>query len=352
MATDVFVPVDDEEDGEVQAGAEPTKDDDARDDLIAAAEAALKSEGQELEQEERDEKGRFKPKPPQEKPKSEKPKEEAKPQDEKPSSVIARELAKRNERREAESSYKAKVQEADQVLARAREAAATLEKERAELAREREEIQRFKTTIQRDPMAAMKEVGWTADQFINNAERARDPNYQEIVSLRGELSKRDEVITRLTSRLDRLDEVEKKYATQAEQQQAEAEVKAFWSSIPEGSPVFNDDRYDDEDDILTHAKKVRQKYFDKTGKVASPQEVGQYLHYQALKRREGVPAETAGRKPGQAGQTKAKVSRALGSSDAQERRGSNGIKHVHDMSADEERQYLMDVAENALAADD
>ncbi len=315
---------------------EPEADD--RDALIAAADEALKdAPAEEAKSDGRDEKGRFL-----------KPTDLAKPKvEEKPSTAIARELARREARREEETSYKSKMAEAEQVLSRARAVADEMAEERAAIKREREEVEAFKATVRRDPMAAMKEVGWTAEQFITNAERARDPNYQEILETRSELSKRDALIEKLTARLDDYDARGKKYEEQTKAQQAQAEVSEFWTSIPEDSPLWANERYEDRDDIIAHARKVRQQYYDKTGKVASPKEVGEYLHYLALQRKV-APAQTAGRKPGQAGQTKAKVSRAIGSSDSSERRGGNG-KHIHDMTPEEEREYLMDVAKSAVS---
>lgn len=348
--TEVFVPTEEEESEESDALETPAAE---RDALIRAAEEAG-AESEESESD-RDEKGRFKKPAEAAKPPVQAPKK--KPEGEAPSSVIARELARRSERRQEENGYRAKIQEAETLLARAQEQAQAVVQERQAYAAKMKEVDDLLSTIRRDPMGAMQKMGWTAEQFIRNAERQNDPNYQELVTMQGELAKRDEMIDKLTRRLDRLDEVETNYAQQAQQRQAAAEVEAFWSSLPEDSPLFTDDRFEDRDDILLRARKVRQKYFEVTakknggrGKVASPEEVAQYLHYEALQRRNGAPAGTAGQKPGQAGQTKAKVPRALGSRDATERLGGQP-KHVHDMTPAEERQFLMDVANQAIAED-
>lgn len=346
--TEPYVPSDDEE---TEAGALGDASDDA---MIAAAEAAMKGEGDDKPkadkpkadiEAERDEKGRFL-KPPKV---VEKPGEKEKPKDSKPSSAIARVLAEREARREEESSYKSKMAEAEALMNKARGVIDHISQREAELSKREREVNEFISNMQRDPMGALKRAGWTAEQFITNAERAKDPNYQEVLSLREELQKRDALISKFEARLNGLEQYREQYENQGKQAQAQEEVRQFWSSIPQDSPVFQD--YDDQDDILYYARKVRQQYFDRTGKVASPQQVGEYLHYRALQKRSGVPAETAGQKP-KAGQTKAKVPRALGSSEASERRSGGGPKHIHDMSPDEEREYLMDVATNAISGGD
>ncbi len=347
--TEPYVPSDDEETTTDGLG------DATNDDMIAAANAALKETGASLEDDkkprekteieaERDEKGRFlKPPKPVEKPAT----KTGAP--EKPSSVIARELEKREARRAEESEYKGKTAEAEALMNKAQGILGRLEeRERGVLQRERE-VNDFLENMQRDPMAALKRVGWTADQFIHNAERAKDPNYQEVLELRGELAKRDAMISKFETRLNGLEEYKNQYESQGKQQQAQAELNQFWQSIPQDSPVYQD--FDDQDDIIYRARKVRQQYFDRTGKVASPQQVGEYLHYQALQKRNGAPAETAGQKP-KAGQTKAKVPRALGSSEASERRSGGTAKHIHDMTPAEEREYLMDVAAGAIGSSD
>ncbi len=310
-------------------------DDVADSDLIAAAEAAIKGEGADAAKD-RDEQGRFlKGQAPVEKPKA----KEAAP--EKPSSIIARELAKREAARAEESQFKGKLEEVKKAHAEVEQLRAQLQTQAAEVARERQQLAEAK----RDPGAFLKQQGWSADQFIDNAVRAKDPAYQESVALREVITKQDGVIANVMAKLEALEAKAKSYDEQGQKNQQAAEVQEFWTSIPKDSPVYQD--YDDRDDILYRARKVRQDYFDKTGKVASPKEIGEYLHYKALEKRAGTPAQPAGSRPN-AGKTKAKVPRALGGSDASERRAGSGAKHIHDMTPDEEREYLMDVAAGAV----
>lgn len=353
MAEEVFVPTDEAEENEATETPE-----DERDAMIRAAEASG-VENTEEEKSDRDDKGRFK-KTEAEKAKASQQANGAKgkpgvdPKDP-PSNAIAKELAKRNERRQEQSEYRSKAQEADQLISQVKSRMAAIEQRESEVSAKMQELNETLASIRRDPMGAMQKMGWKAEDFIRNAERQNDPTYQEIIGLQSELSKRDEVIDKLTKRLDRLDDVEKNYSTQAKQVQAQAEVQEFWASLPEDSPVFTDDRFEDRDDIIARARKVRERYYNATidprtgeGKVATPKEVAQYLHYEALKRRDGAPKQTSGLKPGKAGQTQAKVPRALGSGDSSERRGGSA-KHVQDMTAAEERQYLIDVANQAVA---
>ncbi len=307
-------------------------------DLIAAAEAAVReAEGaKEDGEKERDEQGRFKPAPV-----AQKPKEKA-PAAEKPSSVIARELAKREAARAEESQYKGKLAEAEQILAKVKEGAADLARQQQEIAREKQAL----ADARRDPAAFLRQQGWTADQFIDNAVRSKDPAYQEAIALREELSKRDAGIDELRRTVAALQAKADGHDKAGQQAQMQAELSEFWASIPQESPVWQD--YEDKDDIVYMARKARQRYFDQTGKVASPKQVGEYLHYKALEKRAASPAQTTGQKLN-AGKTKAKVPRALGSGDASERRAGNGAKHIHDMTPAEEREYLMDVANNAVA---
>lgn len=335
MGQEVFVPSDEETE---EPGEETGDVADA--DLVAAAEAALKGaekpEAKELEPE-RDEHGRFIRQ--EAKPKA---KAQEKPAAEKPSSVIARELAKREAARQEESAYKSKAAELEKVSGQLQSFQEQLQQQAAELARERQEL----LAARRDPAAFMKTVGWTADQFIDSATRAKDPAYQEAIALREELSKRDTVLDEVRSELKALKAKAQSYDDATKAAQSQQELQEFWTSIPKDSPAWQD--YEDQDDMVYFAKKVRQKYYDATGRVASPKQIGEYLHYKALERRAGASAPTAEQKPN-AGKTKAKVPRALGGTEASERRAGGNAKHIHDMNPDEERAYLMDVASNAIA---
>jgi hypothetical protein len=327
--TQPYIPNDEEE-----SDAASDLGDVADADLVAAAEAAMRGgepDAQKEGEKTRDEQGRFVKEAP--KAASEKPKEAAK---EKPSSVIARELAKREAARQDESQYKAKIAEANQLHAQVQQLHAQVQAERAALAKEKEEL----TRARRDPAGFFASQGWNAEQAIDLATRAKDPVYQETVALREELAKRDSVLHELRQTVHALKAKADGYDKQTEEAKSAHEMQSFWAAIPEDSPVWQD--YEEKDDIVYFAQKVRQRYFDKTGKVASPQEVAQYLHYKALQKR-APSAQTAAQKPN-AGKPKAKVPRALGSNDTVERRPSNGAKHIHDMTPDEERQYLMEVA--------
>ncbi len=329
--TQAYAPTDDDEE---------TPNDDAGDvadaDLIAAAEAAIKGESTDPAKE-RDEQGRFQKGQAPVKVEKPKAKEAAA---EKPSSVIAAALAKREAARAEASQFEAKLEEVKKAQAEVEQLRATLQAQAAEVARDR----RLLDEANRDPGGFLKAKGWTADQFIDNAVRAKDPAYQESVALREELGKRDTVISTLTSRLEAIEGKAKSFEEQQQKAHNANEMREFWSAIPKDSPVHQD--FEDQDEVIYRARKVRQDYFDKTGKVASPKEIGEYLHYKALERRAGTP-KSPGPVPS-AGKTKAKVPRALGGSDASERRAGQAPKHIHDMTPEEEREYLMDVATGAI----
>lgn len=352
-----YVPADDD------AGDEPVKtstspnveEQNARDAMVAAAEAAMR-EGADDSDDDPLEKPKAKPveEETEEEPEEKKPSVEQKKvspkKDEQPKgaplSELAKVLHKREQKRESEEQYNAKMAEADAVLSRAKGMYAQLQEELQEARQAKQTALQQLEAIKRKPMSAMKELGWNPEEFVDNALQEKDPNYQRFVQLQGALSERDQRIDKLTSLVEQLVHKAKQYDEQTAQHQQQAEVQEFFASIPKDSPVWED--YDDEDDILYFARKVRTQYKERTGKVASPKELGEYLHFRALQKR-SASAEPAGHKPKQAGQTKAKVSRALGSSDASERR-SNG-KSINDMSRDEERDYLIAVAEAALHGD-
>lgn len=328
---EVYAPTDEEDDKAAIPG------DVADSDLIAAAEAAARGEEPPKPEEKgRDEQGRFvkQEAKPAEAPK---PKEAAK---EKPSSIIARELAKREAARADKGQYEARMAEAERLHTQAQQLFQQIQQDREALAREKAEI----AEARRNPAAFIAKQGWKADEFIDIATRSKDPIYQETVSLREQLHQTHSVINELRQEVLGLKAKAAGYDKQTEQAQRQAELDSFWAAIPDDSPVWQD--FEDKDDIVYQAQKVRQRYFDQTKKVATPQEVAQYLHYKALQKRDPASAQTAA-KPN-AGKTRAKVPRALGGSDASERRPGNGAKHIHDMSADEERQYLMDVGTAVL----
>lgn len=259
------------------------------------------------------------------------------------SSVIAQELARREAKRSAEGDYQAKVAEANAAAAKAQEMVDRAHKYQLDSQKELADLQQAK----KDPIAFMQKMGWDADTFINEAMRRKDPNFQAVNgAMEAELSKRDAVIAELRAGLAELQGVKKGYDNERETIAQQQATQEFWASIPKDSPLLTEE---EQDVIIYKANKVGDEYKKRTGKVATPTQIGEYLHYQALQRRQGAAAKPAEQKP-DTGKSKVKVPRSLGST-ATSGRTSGPAKDFRDMTDAEQREYLIVVASQAVTGE-
>jgi hypothetical protein len=328
----------------------------ARDAMLKAAEAAMKEapadEGEETEtpapkkvSRETEEEPETDPEEEQEEEPKPKPKPKAKEEDsekkEEPLSKLAREIRARENARKIEAEVEHRLGEADQIMSRAKDMWGEVQKAREQLKAEMAELAAFK----KDPIAAMQKFGWTPEQFIDAATRSKDPTYQDKVALEDKLAAERAEREALQRKVDELYERAKGYEEERSTVAQQQATDRFFEAIPENSPARV---LWETDDLVARANRVAEQYQKRTGKVASPEELGEYLHYEAQQRlgRVGAPAENAGQKPQNAGKVKANGSRALSARDASERHG--GAKPVSDMDGDEERAFLIRVAEEAI----
>lgn len=318
----------------------PTEDGDPEEEKKPSPEQKKASVSRDTDEEpEKDESDKDKEESPP-KPKA-KAKEKEPEQKEEPLSKLAREIRARENARKIEAEVEGRLSEANTIMQRARGMWNEVQSAREQLQKDMAELAAFK----KDPIAAMQKFGWTPEQFIDAATRSKDPSYQDKVALEERLAEERNERKKLEEKLDalykRAESYEEERGTVAQQQA----TQRFFQSIPENSParVVWDDS-----DLVSRANQVADAYHKKTGRVASPEELGEYLHYEAQQRlrRMGAPGELPGQQPQNAGKVKANGSRALSARDASERHG--GAKQLSDMTGDEERAFLIRVAEEAI----
>jgi hypothetical protein len=260
---------------------------------------------------------------------------------EEPLSKLAREIRARENARKLEAQVEERLGEANSIMERAKGMWNEVQSARQQLQKEMQELAAFK----KDPIAAMQKFGWTPEQFIDAATRSKDPAYQDKIALEDRLAEERAARQKLEEKLDALYKRAESYEEERGSVAQQQATQRFFQSIPQDSParVVWDDS-----ELVSRANQVGEAYQKKTGRVASPEELGEYLHYEAQQRlrRLGAPAEHAGQQPQNAGKVKANGSRALSARDASERHG--GAKQLSDMSGDEERAFLIRVAEEAV----
>lgn len=187
-------------------------------------------------------------------------------------------------------------EQAQAVLREAQQAKAAADAELAEMKR-----------LRADPYAALQKLGWTPDDIIEAATRNKDPNFQAQMKYDQELAKRDDLISKLSSRLEKIEGVAKSYeeqGTTAAQQQA---VTQLFAAIPEDSPAR---KMWDDDFIVAKAIRVQQEVKAKANRVASPTEIAEYLHYEAVKKLNALVTPEKATGSSSAGKAKANGSRA------------------------------------------
>lgn len=251
-----------------------------------------------------------------------------------------------------------------------RDLAAETERIRAEAAADREAAKREReeaaadrallAKLKKNPVEAMKELGWTGEQFIEEVTREGTPEWKAMKRLEAE----NEALRAKTEKFEQfLDAQQKKELAAAERTQAaaqQAELKdteqKFLSMVPEGSAMRL--LYDD-DEIILQGHKLAYDLRQKSGGqlLASYEDLRDYLEKKAtqklakvLESRSGQPSEKSA--PAQSsGSTKAAPqkpgtgSRTLSTSSASERRASP--KPIREMSPAEEREALIAAAKAA-----
>ena len=217
------------------------------------------------------------------------------------------------------------------------EAAVELEKAKSERAR----IEALRSR----PIDAIKELGWDANNLVNEVTREGDPTWQAVKALREELAKERADREEKHKEYDRYVQENQRLAQEQQKQHAvyqrqEVERQFLSHAKPESSLR---DLYDDED-LIAMGDNVANKFYEKTKKVASLEDIVEYLESRAEERlaaRQQVAAKGAPK-------VRANGQRTLTSQLASERRATQ--KPIREMDPSEERAALMEAARDALRA--
>jgi hypothetical protein len=249
--------------------------------------------------------------------------------------------AARNER----ESVKAETERARAELASLR---AEAERANAEAKAELERVRKLRSA----PLEAIKELGWDPKQLVDEVVREGTPEWQAQKRYEAMLEQQRAELAELKAwREDQKKSVEQQ--TEAQRAYARQQVeKQFLASFPSESVAK---ALYDERDLVAKAHAIADAYREKSGgKVASIEEVRDYIEEQAVKRLAAVrhqsSVDTSSQAPALAAkvatQPKANGPRALSGNVASERRTSP--KPRHEWSPDEEYSALKAAAEAAM----
>lgn len=263
-------------------------------------------------------------------------------------------LAKELKAREKEKGILARAQEREQAAQAAyAEAQGIVEQAKAFAAQVAGEFQRLKR-LKDDPVAVINEFGWDPNAIIEAGARHKDPEYQARTAAERaaneKLAAMEQKLQAALERTEKLEKVAQGYNEQATTAQKVAAEQKLLGKIPETSPARQliSARIWSEKTILEMAYDADRQIRTKTRKAPSLDELAEYIHYEAYERMRALgmkPQESAGRS--NAGKSKANGSRALSNRDASERRGAQHTKAFDEMTPDEQRAYLIAVAEEA-----
>lgn len=260
-------------------------------------------------------------------------------------SNIERELKKREvskgklaaaEAREAEANRK--LQEADAMMRRLEEQAQRLKAQEERFAR-----------IHTLPVdQKLRELGVTADEFIEHSLKEKDPAYQAERRFEDRFSKLERALEEKDQKISKLESVAQGYEQQATEAAVRQSHEQFLAAIPEDSParvIWTNDY------ILKLAYETQKAYEAKTGRKPSIASLSEHVHIESLKKAQKLastaPAQESA--PSEARKSRANGSRALTTRDASVRRAPPVQKSVDDMDEDEMFDHLVAVAKEEKA---
>lgn len=303
----------------------PTEPTDERDELIKAAQEADAPEGE----------------APKEAPKK---KEKANGEsEEKPLSKLAGVLRAREQAQKLREEGEKERQEAQKLRQEAEQLKQEYAQAIAEARKEREQL----ALLKRDPMRAIKEIGWSADDLIQGVIRENTPEWQA-------LSKAEQAAEKDRSELHELRQMVKdlverdthaREQNQVETRKLEREftVKKFLTDhVSEEKCPSLRALYDD-DEIVQKGDRVADLFRERTGKVAPLADIAEYLESEAEKRLLKLRGEKRGN--GHAPKPLANGPRTLTAASASERRAVP--KSIRELSPEEERDALIAAAKEA-----
>lgn len=324
-------------------------DDSGEDPALAAAQAVLdaaKEEPGDEEEEEEQEPGEDKPDPKAAKPPPAKAKgEESSEEDEDAGlSKIGKELRAREKARGKLAEAEARSREADEKLAKADQAYAKMQEALQEVQREKERL----TSLRSKPLPEfLREMGHSAEELIDIAQREKDPAYQFERKIEDRFRKYDDALKERDEEIKRLKEKATSYDEQAQKAAVEASHKTFLAGLPQDSPalVIWEPEY-----ILNFAYRTQEQYAAKFGRKPSVEALIEHVHKESLRRTKGLghpgPHKSAG-KP--AIKSKANGSRALTQQDASQRRAPVDVDDFDDLDPEEQRSHLVDIVNDVRA---
>lgn len=333
----------------------------SRDDLIAAADAAIKGEPEPTpetaketpaakEAPERGADGKFLPRQAEAKGPApaapDKPAEPEKPTDEEENAPALEKILKARE--QAQKVREDSQSEAEKIRADARKAA---EEEAAKIIAEArrkvdEELGRLRT----DPLEAIKRIGWDGQKLVDEVTKEGTPEWRAQKALEAKLAELDAK----TKSYDEYVEKQRAAAAQAEAEQrahrqAQAE-KVFLETTASAESCPSLHAMYDADEIIQRTYALAARIRNETGHVASDAELAEYLEHGARKRlealRQQVGAPAAKQAATQAKAAKTNGSRTLNAANGSERRAAP--RPISEMSRDEARAALIAEAEEAM----
>ncbi len=228
-------------------------------------------------------------------------------------------------------------EKAQEIRDKAADDAASVASMKAEIAAMKEETARELaaakaqnariSALAKEPLKAIKELGWDTKQLVDEVAREGSAEWQALKRQEAKLEALAAENGELKAWRESQAAREAKYDQERAAYSKRETEKQFLGLIPEGSAART---LYDESEILAKAHSAADEYFQKSnGKVASLEDLRDYLEEQASKRLAGIREQQPGTSAAQqaakkasATQPKANGPRALSAASASERRTS------------------------------
>lgn len=236
---------------------------------------------------------------------------------------------------------------------------ASLEKERAEVAKMRADAERMQSEavaklhkLKSSPLEAIKEIGWDRAALVDEVAREGTPEWQAQKRLEARLEESNSKIAKFEAWQEEQSKLLERQQLEQSSYAMRMEEKRFISLFPEKSAASK--LFGSEDRLIAEGHRVGALYKEKSGgRVATTEEISEYIEQQAKERLDALRQELAGDTSKAstsaskvATQTKANGPRALSGSAASERRSSP--KPRHEWTPQEEREHLKAAAEAVM----
>ncbi len=222
-----------------------------------------------------------------------------------------------------------------------------LDEARAEAKRTIEgELSSFRTKFRDKPLLAIEEAGIDKRKLVDDVGREGSPEWLAQRRIEGELEKTRAELAEQKAWREKQEKSQEEQQSHYRSERQRANEARFLGTIAKDSPIRA--LYDDDARIVQETYAALRMYQERTGEVATDDDLRQYLEEQAAKQLARIRGTSTPPSTLSAAKPKANGPRTPSASSASERRGSP--KPLSEMNPDELREAQKRAADDAMSA--